>query len=165
MLLLVWLVSSCDMETKFERKTAKNGLFSLEIADYLKEASELNKTASLQYSNEQKEVYIIVIDDSKKEIGDSYDLKSYFEFASGNIKGGIKDAKLSTPTTKDVNGMKLMVGEITGSFNDIGVYYILATVESKDNFYQVLTWTMEKNKDSFGKDMMKMVESIKEEKK
>ncbi len=168
LLMITTLLFSCDLlETKFTTKTVKD-LYSVDLADYLSETTDLNSQASLQYKREPAlgEIYIIVIDDDKKAMGEgTYDIKSYFDFALGNIKNGITGNNSSEPKTKEINGLKAIQTEVTGKFGETGIFYLITIVESESHFYQILTWTIDGNKSRYEKDMLKMVDSFKQIKK
>lgn len=149
-------------------KTSSNGLFSIDIPNYMSETYDLNNAASLQYKRNPAlgEIYIFVIDDDKKAMGDgTYDIKSYFDFALVDIKNGITGNNSSEPKTKEINGLKTIQTEVTGKFGETGIFYLITIVESESHFYQILTWTIDGNKSRYEKDMLKMVDSFKQIKK
>jgi hypothetical protein len=92
----------------------------------------------------------------------TYTLQQYFDFAAKNLQGSVSNYKLSSPTSKTINGNKALEGEITGKFQQYDVYYKIAAIESAKNFYQVVTWTMGDKKDKYAPDMETMIESLKE---
>ena len=51
-----------------------NKEYRLKVPDYMIETDELNDEASLQYYHALKETYVIVIDESKQELIDTYEL-------------------------------------------------------------------------------------------
>ncbi|TAF67291.1 MAG: hypothetical protein EAZ55_02935 [Cytophagales bacterium] len=149
----------------FGNRIGVEGLYSMDIAPYLDETNDLNDEASLQYNNTSKEVYIIVIDDDKNAIGDEYNLSSYFNFAIGNIKAGISGATVTGQKTFTLpSGSTCQQAIVTGSFNGIGVYYILSAIETPTHFYQALSWTLKENASLYGNDMQEMIKSFKQTK-
>ncbi len=142
-------------------KKSSNGLFSIDVPTYMAEAADLNDVASLQYSNPAKEMYVIVIDDDKVELGGKYTLDSYFNFAKSNIVNGIQSAKEIPQNVSSINGMPSRQEAITGLFSDLGVYYFLTVVESPTHFYQIMSWTLADNKSLYGDDIKKMAGSFK----
>lgn len=165
LLMIALVMAGCGAKkTKFnEAKVA--GKFTMQVPEYLAVATDLNKSASLQYSNPAEEVYMVVIDDSKEEMKAAdvnYTLQQYFDFAAKNLEGSVNNYKLSTPVSKKINGNSALVGEITGKFDKYEVYYKIATIESAKHFYQVLSWTMGDRKDKYAADMDTMIESVKE---
>jgi hypothetical protein len=147
------------------KETKGKGNFTILIPDYMIVDESLNDQASLQYSCAAQEKYIIVIVDSKQELKDAsaeYTLQTYYDFAAKNIQSMIESSNLEKPTKSKINGNTSLTGSITGKFKEYDIYYKLEVIESEKNFYQVLTWTLASNKKDFGKDMDKMLKSLKE---
>jgi hypothetical protein len=163
---LIILFSTSVIAQKVEFKEVKGtGNFSVLIPDYMVADETLNESASLQYSCAAKEMYIIVIVDSKKELADAgsnYTLQSYYDFSAKNILSMVENSNKETAKKSKVNGNAALLGTITGQFNGYDIFYRLCIVESKDNFYQVLSWTLASNKKTYGKDIDKMLKSLKE---
>lgn len=74
----------------------------------------------------------------------------------------LKNGKVSIPGRQEINGNKALVAEITGVLNGIDVFYKLAVIETNKKFYQVLTWTRADRKEKYEKDLVKIIESVKE---
>jgi len=165
LLMIALLIAGCGAKkTKFnEAKVA--GKFTMQVPEYMAVATNLNKSASLQYSNPTEEVYMVVIDDSKEEMKAAdvnYTLQQYFDFAAKNLENSVNNYKLSSPVSKKINGNSALVGEITGKFDKYDVFYKIAAIESSKHFYQILSWTMGDKKDKYSADMDAMIESLKE---
>ena len=116
---------------------------------------------SLQYENADRDLHILVIDDSKAKIisfGLDYDLDTYMKIATRALdKDGVY---VNKPVT--VNGNKAMQTEIKLTSNGIKKVYKLTCIETPKFFYQVLIWTAENNFDSNKDDMEKMVNTFRE---
>ena len=154
-------------QTKFNSQKAGN-VFSLEIPDYMNRTVGLNDVATVQYKNSVKDIYTIVIEDSKEElaIADIF-YSSLKEFQEEFEKDFIKEEEKrssSTPlfTTKNDNNFV----EYEVSYYDqelkIEVYYLVGIVETKSHFYKVLSWTNLANKDKFKVDFQKILYSLKQ---
>ena len=58
--------------------------------------------------------------------------------------------------------MNARIATIEGSVDGIDVFYTLAAVEGKNNFYQLLTWTLGDKKEDYKDKMQGIVRSIQE---
>ncbi len=156
---------ACKHQAKFNNVNINNK-YSIQLPEYMQPATELHTDASLQYKNEEKDIYTIVIDESKKEMRNydlHYNLDSYFTaIASQTFIEFIEHGKISTPITKQINGSAAMVAEITGDINQNPVYYKLAVIETDSSFYQILTWTNANNKQTYTHDIDQTIDSFKE---
>lgn len=159
------LLVSCKHDTVFT-EVKVNNRYSVDIPDYLQACTDLHKDASLQYQNTEKDIYAIVIDEKKITMQDynlDYDIDTYYKnIASQPFAESIKDGKISIPGRQEINGNKALVAEITGKIDQNEVYYRLAVIESKYEFYQVLVWTRAENKETYQGDMIHLIESFKE---
>ncbi|MBA3706642.1 MAG: hypothetical protein H0W84_12305 [Bacteroidetes bacterium] len=164
-IILPFMLASCQHETSFT-EVKVNDRYSIEVPEYLQPCADLHKDASLQYQNIEKDIYAIVINEKKITMQDynlDYDIDLYFKsIASQPFLEAIKDGKVSTPLSKQINGNKALVTEITGKLEQTDVYYKLAVIESPYEFYQVLIWTRAENKEKYENDMITMIESFKE---
>ncbi|TAF67314.1 MAG: hypothetical protein EAZ55_03065 [Cytophagales bacterium] len=152
-----------NTEQKAELKEIKiKDTYSLSIFDYMTENKDLNDNASFQYSNNKKELYLIVIDESKEELeSQGYNLKKYFEFASDNVVKGVKDGKAAEPEKLQIKNYETLQGTVTGKFNNIAVTYLLTIVKTDKQYYQILAWTLTSNKSGIA-DLKTMINSFKE---
>ena len=166
LLILVFIAfNSCVKETVFN-EVKVNGQFSVLIPEYLTPSAGLHQQASLQYQNEEKEIYVLVIDESKADMQAydlDYDIETYYKnIVSTPFTEKIKNGKVSIPGMQEINGNKALIAEITGILNGIDVYYKLAVIETNKRFYQVLTWTRLDRKENYEKDLLKIIESLRE---
>lgn len=165
-----------EVETPDDWRTiTTNSYFDIDIPSKMTIDTELNEAASIQYSyvdevgGTTKELYMIVIMETKEEI-ETYDLDmefdalSYGELSVSNLEGGLDTYEVLTknPTIETINGIDCVKYEMEGSLGTTGVYYKLGVFEGESAFYQVLTWTLADQKSEFKGDMDKMIESFEE---
>jgi len=160
-----FMLASCQHETIFT-EVKVNDRYSISIPDYLQPCADLHKDASMQYQNAEKDIYAIVINEKKitmQEYNLDYDIDLYFKsIASQPFLETIKDGKVSIPGRQEIDGHKALIAEITGKIEETEVYYKLAVIESRYEFYQLLIWTRAEHKEKYEKDMITIVESFKE---
>lgn len=116
---------------------------------------------SLQYESADKDLHVLVIDESKAKIisfGLDYDLDTYMKIATrAQDKDGVYVNKSLT-----INGNKALQTEIKETSNSVKKVYKLTCIETQKFFYQVLIWSDEDKFDSNKEDMEKMINSFKE---
>lgn len=162
---------SCDM--KEENQTINiNDQYSLELPSHMSKASNLNEEASLQYQNILKELYVIVIDEPKKEV-DGYlessykttGLASYAQLLHDNFKQALEKPKFSEVQNSQINGLKAQMFSASGIVETYGIYYEMAYIEGNHSYYQVLVWTAEGQKEKYAQQMKDIIATFKETKK
>jgi hypothetical protein len=155
---LLVCLSSCS-KVKWATVTV-NDKYTMQLPDYL-ESGTFYPEASLQYKNEEREFYLVVLDESKsqfKEYGLDYDLSTYFKVAANKFD-----------STGKVNPNKIKIGqdsartaEFKGLIAGNEVYYKMVTVESKGTFYKMLIWMLMRDKDKYAPDVDKILNSFRE---
>jgi hypothetical protein len=128
----------------------------------------LNDVATIQYKNSVKDIYTIVIEDSKEElaIADIY-YSSLKEFQEEFEKDFIADEKKRSntqPIFTTKNSINFVEYDVTYYDEElkIEVYYLVGIVETKSHFYKVLSWTNLANKEEFKTDFKKILYSLKQ---
>lgn len=169
LLLLAVFIISC--ESSDEWKTIKVNNYAVELPSYLSESKQLNDDASLQYQNIFKELYIIVIDENKKEMESSLsdngldeiysnDFEGYTELLSTNLASNVE---MKNKTEKDtlINSLQAKILKFEGEVEDFKVFYEVAYINGVDDYYQVMSWTLLDNKSNYEQTMDKMIHSFK----
>jgi len=157
------LFVSCNSNTEYKPIKVKNK-FSLELPDFLSEAQNLNPEASLQYQNPLKEFYVIVLDEPRSNFPDEagINLEGYKDMLMENLKANLESPSFSEERDTVINGLKAKLFSLTDKTKGLEISYKFAYIESKNNFYQILTWTLANRKDKFSADMDRIIASFKE---
>lgn len=157
----------CIGQTKFTQQKAGN-IFYMSLPDYMTRTSGLNDVATLQYKNSVKDVYTIVIEDSKEELNivDIY-YSSINEFQEDFSNDFLKDEEKKTFSkpkfqSKDDTNFAEFDASYYDKDTNIEIYYLIGIVETKTHFYKVLSWTKKENKEKFKADFQKTLYSFKE---
>ena len=145
--------------------------YEMTLPNSLTSQNNLYEEASLQYGNGKSELFVVlyqVLKDSlhiknKKAFVKSFGLKDYFSIC----KKGWAEAKMMRPTDKQItettiNKYPAVVVETTETVNGIGVFYVVAIVETKKTYYQVFTWTLASKKEKNYQQMKDIINSLKE---
>lgn len=122
--------------------TGKSGTFTIEMPSNWGELPQLIKEsdAQLAVGNGRRELYTIVLEESKQDI--ESDLEGYDNLVLANMKEKMSGVNLSEVTIRTLNGLPARQHRLEGTFDRLGIVYHIATVESPEAFYQVLAWTL-----------------------
>jgi uncharacterized protein YcfL len=165
--LLSLLLAACSGSD--HREIQVNNLYSLELPVEMKPVANLHDDASLQQVDEQRPLYVVVIDESKEEMQKhelDYDLDLYFtNIVSQSLVESLPEVSISPAEKKTINGFSALVASVTGKADTTGVFYKIGVIETPSAFYQVLTWTTGTQKQALETEMNDIVESFKELKK
>lgn len=154
-----WLMSQKGQTMKADVNSSNGSHYTMELPAEMDPASM--DSVSLHYEAPDRELYVIVIDESKAKIisfGLDYDLETYMKIASRTLDSA--GMYVNKPLT--INNYKALQTEIKTKHKDKMVVYKLTAIETPKFFYQVLVWTTEDRYDSNKEDMEKIVSSFKE---
>jgi hypothetical protein len=144
--LLVSLVQS-DRERlqllSTERKeiTSDDGKINVTVPGTWTKLPELNKKASLQVGNKSKEVYLIVITDTKADL-DNFTLEKHHQQTRDRMLQKMKNASGTQPVSLTIDGHPALQDELTGTEKGTNVVFLHTTVDDGDHFQQILAWTL-----------------------
>jgi hypothetical protein len=102
---------------------------------------ELNKRASLQVGDRSKEVYLIVITDTKSGL-DNFTLEKHHRQTRDRMLQKMKNASASQPVSLTIDGHPALQDELTGTEKGTNVVFLHTTVDDGDHFQQILAWTL-----------------------
>lgn len=148
--------------------------FQISLPDYFKPAANLNDDAILQYQNIFKETYIIIIEELKSNFIDmfielgSYDegiscLENYRNIQLVSFQQSVEMRDIKKTGRIEINNMPAEIVDFVGKVEDIpnDIYYKLGFVESDENIYMIMTWTLLSRKDKYNKDFENAIKSFK----
>lgn len=168
-LVLSLLLGSCKSNNKTETVQADNQ-YTLDLPSFLSKTDQLNKNASLQYQNTNKEFYVVVIKESKAGFKEAMDkdnmgdanLKNYSNFLTEDLKAAIPVTVLSPFEEKNINGLNARTISLSAPVNNNDFYWKFAFIEGNSTFYQVITWTLKDQKEKYDGQMEAILQSFKE---
>lgn len=158
------------------REVNVGGRYSMMLPEYLTEGFDLNDEASLQYQNTAREVYIIVIDESKEIYQDVYieqnDYDTTKDILTNYTESQMKSIRENTSKiTHESHPRQLKTGSGIAIVYDVKCYqdgiddemgFTIAFVEGRFNVYMIMTWTYAKTIKDYQSDMDAMIISFKE---
>lgn len=167
------LITSCESQEPKKDIVTIDNLYTIELPDILSKATNLNDDATLQYQNLLQELYIIeihesidefekVMKDSELDKTYSVDLDGYTKLLLDNFYTSVKPIKDSGIQSSTINSMDAKIIEMEAKSGDLEIYYHIAFVKGKKNYYQLMTWTLLNKKEDHKQAMKAMIESFKE---
>ncbi len=176
--LSILILASCTLDDK-ENIVTINKKYSISLPSFLinaktiLEKDELNENTSLQYMNTLKELYVLIIEDSKSDfqqtlvennLNDKYtnDFKGYTDFVFDYYKKQTKISHKFAISDTLINNKPAKLISISGEINEVNVFYTIGLVEGKKTYYQIITWTLAGFENKYKDRMKKIIYSFKE---
>lgn len=125
--------------------------------------NELHDEADIQISNESQEGYFIVISEYKSDFESYMTYEGHSEITREFIKEVLINYREENgPTPVNINGMRGVQYEITGSVEGLRIKYLHTTLESRQYFHQMIAWSLpskyDKNRPVFEKILQSFYE-------
>ena len=141
-------------------------VFNISLPEYMSETKGINSAAAIQYKSVVKDVYGMVIFDTKHELAlADMHYSSINEFFEDFIVDFLKEEEkrtVSKPKTTKKGDVTFMETDVTYYDKDAEaeIYYLVGIVETKNSFYKVISWSAKETKDKFKPDFQKILYSI-----
>ena len=126
-----------------ERKeiVSDDGKLKVTTSGFWVKRSDLNKRASLQAANKDKEMYVLVITEAKTN-PDNLTLEKEHQLTRDRMLKTMKNTSATEPASLTVDGHPALQDEISGTENGTNVVFLHTTVDDGDHFQQILAWTL-----------------------
>ena len=165
--ILVLITTSVFAQTTM--KEFKVGhIFNISLPAYMSKTIGLNAAAGIQFKNEEKAVYGIVIEDTKEDLllaeAPYTSIDNFFkDFITDFVKGEEKRTE-SAPITKKAGTTNFVECDVSyyDKESNLEFYYFVGIVETPTSFYKVLCWTLLENKAAYKADFQKILYSLKD---
>ncbi|HSE41536.1 MAG TPA: hypothetical protein VLH08_12315 [Acidobacteriota bacterium] len=176
-IILALLVISCTSEQRERLSNALNstndekgtkvirstdGCCSVTVPGSWKEEKELNAQANLQASNRLKELYIIVISESKEDFQEMT-LERHSELTRTEFAKSLTTPEVSEAAFVTVNKNNGVQYQISGAINNVKIVAFHTTVETPKYFHQILAWTIKSRLEKNKPILQSVIESFKED--
>ena len=107
-----------------------------------REEKKLNETAILQAGHRFQEMYVVVIEESKKDYVEDATIDYYAGLSRETMIEAVQEPQATDPIPISLGAYRAMEYVLDGSVDKIKVKYIVTAVETPNHFYQVVTWTL-----------------------
>ncbi len=129
------------LSTERKEIASDDGQIKVTVPGLWTKLPELNKQASLQVGNKSKEVYLIVITDTKADF-DNMTLEKHHDLTRDRMFQKMKNASATEPVPLTIDDHPALQDELTGTENGTNVVFLHTTVDDGDHFQQILAWTL-----------------------
>lgn len=123
------------------------------------EMNDLNDKADLQAGNAGDNMYFIVLSESKKDFTNAMTMEQHSDITRKSLKKSLSDITEQGPFHTVVNGKPAVQYEILANFKTLRVGYLHTTVETDNNFHQLLAWTTYEKFSGSGRQVIDQVVS------
>ena len=123
----------------------------------------LNKQASLQVGNKSKEVYLIVITDTKTDVPD-LTLEKHHQNTRDRMLQKMTNASATEPVSLTIDGHPALQDELSGTEKGTNVVFLHTTVDDGDHLQQILAWTLKSRWEKQNKLLREVTASFESEK-
>src|SRR5882724_8265355 len=118
-----------------------DGKIKVTVSGMWTKLPELNKQATLQVGYKSKEMYLIVITDTKAAVGD-LTLEQHHQLTRDRMLQKLKNASASESVPLTIDSHPAMQDELSGTKDRTNVVFLHTTVDDGDHFQQILAWTL-----------------------
>jgi hypothetical protein len=142
--------------------TGTDGKFQLTVPGNWKTETDLNEEATLQAANRFSELYVIVIRESKEDFGETPTIDVVTDIVRDNLQKTASDAVLSESVPVNINGYNARQFEASATVQNMKAKYIYGVIETPQNYYQVITWTLASRYEKGRETLINVINSFKE---
>jgi hypothetical protein len=140
-----------------------DGKIKVTVSGMWTKLPELNKQATLQVGYKSKEMYLIVITDTKAAVGD-LTLEQHHQLTRDRMLQKLKNASASESVPLTIDGHPAVQDELSGTKDATNVVFLHTTVDDNDHFQQILAWTLKSRWQQQNKLLREITRSFRSEK-
>jgi hypothetical protein len=168
--IILFTAISLSAQTNTERVKVGH-TYNISVPTIMMRTYTLVNGAKLQYQNGVKNIYLVVIDESKEELKElgvvCKTVEDYYETITKDYPANYKDYKQISKRNIKSNGNKIIQTEYQYTSGDstgtVEIYFCQDYVETEKYFYKVACWTILANIEKYRPLMREISKSIKED--
>jgi len=124
----------------------------------------LHPEAEIQASNPEDELYVIVLSEPKEKVKPGEDLEGHSEIYRGLFEENLLFVQPSEKVADmtEIRGNPAIQYEITGVADNTSVMYVHTTIETKNQYYQILGWARSSRYGEQKEALQAVIESFQE---
>ncbi|MBK1858727.1 hypothetical protein [Cerasicoccus arenae] len=131
------------------------------MPDHWKLLKIVEEDVPLQMGNLFQEEYLMAFSYSKMDILD--DLDGFTEYSNDTLLGRMDSGRVVDSRHFEVNGMNVSESEIQGEIDNMRINYLNYVVEGQNDFYQIMTWTLNSKSGSAYPVFREAIQTIEED--
>ncbi len=122
---------------------SRDGRTQMVVPASWSEQSDLNEQADIQVANPRKELYVIVLSESKQDFDADMTLEEHSVLTRSLLLQGIRNGQVSYgPIQFEIGGYPAVQYQLRGSVDKVKLVYLHTTVEGANGFHQIIAWTL-----------------------
>ncbi|HAE12776.1 MAG: hypothetical protein H6548_05730 [Chitinophagales bacterium] len=157
-----YLISGNSEYAGFDKHTFHDQ-YEIYTPPYLLPDDSLNSAAILRFSDFSNEVFIMVLEEKKRDLdrrGIHPVLAEYFLYIQQNLMEKLDSPVIVSQNDHFLHGLHAIQCELEGMYDSIPVYYIFSTYETEQSFLQVRGWTETALKPAVKQDLFASIRSF-----
>lgn len=165
-LLTLFLLGSCSGFSGKRHEVVVDSLYALEMPVEMARANDLHDYASLQYSNEENQFFVMGVHEAKEDLALSYSLEDYMHKSLNYLRANMDTVQLDTPRLVAFNNLQCfsvdLFGAVDGGEGGLEFFYQATICESEDYFYQLYCWTARERQQQLLEEFRLIAQSLHE---
>ena len=165
LIFLIGIVLGCKQMEHMVRPTdlkSSDGKFQITVPAGWRENKTLHEDASIGAANTSKEVYVIVISENKSDFASDIDLDKFTEVTRTSMTSKLKSPEATPATPVKINGKTGRQYMLQGEGKLVKVAYLVTTVETAEQYHQIIAWTLKSRIDQNQPVLQQVTESFRE---
>jgi len=140
---------------------SSDGEYQIQVPTGWKQITNLHEQAGLQAADHLREMYIIVLSESKSDF-EEMSLDKHSQITIRKLIERVTSSETSGPTTLVINGNPAAQYVVSGTIDNLKITYLHTTVETAKSFNQILAWTLRSRFDQNRAELQNVIQSFKE---
>jgi hypothetical protein len=129
-----------DLALEKKDITSDDGKSNITVSGFWVKRSDLNKQASLQAAKPSKDLFLIVIGDSKSKIP-NMSLQEHHQTTRYHMLKQLSNSSATEPVSTTIDNHEALQDELRGTEQGKSVVFLHTTIDEGDSFQQILAWT------------------------
>ena len=140
---------------------SSDGEYQIQVPTRWKQITNLHEKAGLQAADHLREMYIIVLSESKSDF-EEMSLDKHSQITIRKLIERVTSSETSGPTALVINGNPAVQYVVSGTIDNLKITYLHTTVETAKSFNQILAWTLRSRFDQNRAELQNVIQSFKE---
>lgn len=152
-----------DLALEKKEITSDDGKMKITTSGFWVKRTDLNKEAPLQAACPKNEMYVMVMNDPKSNLGDMT-LEQRHQAATNDKLHKMTNSSASPSAPLTIDGHPALQDEVTGTQNGTNLSFLHTTIDEEDSFEQVIAWTLKSHWASSEAELREITNSFHAEK-
>ncbi len=102
----------------------------------------LNDQAVIQVAKAREEFYAIVVPRNKEDFDETANVDDLVTLMQKDMESVVENAEITDSKPIEINGLRGRQFEVKGSVEKLRVTYIFFVLETEEQYYQIMSWTL-----------------------